>query len=57
MRMNTAEKQALLKKTADRVGGIANLASRDLEYCIKLVHRAADLAGIETVFQRINEGR
>ena len=53
--MNAAEKQTLLRKAADRIGRMANLVSREREYFIKLVHRAADLEGVEAVFQRINE--
>ena len=53
--MNAAEKQALLKKTVDRIGRMANLLSPERDYFIKLVHCAADIEGVEAVFQRINE--
>lgn len=53
MSMNAAEKQALLKKTVDRIGRMANVLSSECDYFVKLVHCAADIEGVEAVFQRI----
>jgi len=53
--MNVAEKQGLFRETVDRIGRMANLASRERDYFITLVHRAADMGGVEAVFQRMNE--
>jgi hypothetical protein len=55
MSMNAAEKQALLKKTVDRIRRMANLALHARDYFIELVHRAADVEGVESVFLRINQ--
>jgi hypothetical protein len=53
--MDAAEKQALLKKTVDRIRRMANLPSPERDYFIKLVHCSADIEGVEAVFLRINE--
>ena len=53
--MNAAEKQALLKKTVERIRTMANLPFHACDYFITLVHRAADIEGVESVFKRINE--
>ena len=50
--MNAAEKQALLTQTVERIRR-AQLEFHD--YFIQLVYRAADIAGVESVFQRISK--
>ncbi len=53
--MNAAEKQALLQKTVERIRRMASLRARKCDYFIKLVYRAADIEGVESVSQRINQ--
>jgi len=53
--MNAVEKQALLERTIDRVARMANLAFREPDHFISLVHRAAGIEGVEAVFQRMNK--
>lgn len=53
--MNAAEKQALLKTTVERIRRMANLTVYKCDYFINVVYRAADIEGVESVFQRINE--
>ena len=53
--MNATEKHALLEKTVERIGRMANLSSRQCDYFVKLVHNAADIENVEAVFQRLNE--
>jgi hypothetical protein len=53
--MNTAERHALLDNTVERIGRMANLTPRECACYIKLVRSAADIEGVEAVFQRMNE--
>lgn len=45
----------MVEKTVERIRRMANLSSRDCDYFIRLVHRAADIEGVESVFERINQ--
>jgi hypothetical protein len=53
--MSVAEKQALLKRAVERIGGMPKLTACERDYFVNMVCRAAGVEGVESVFQRINE--
>jgi hypothetical protein len=53
--MSASEEQALLKRTVERIGGMPKLTACECDYFANMVCRAADIEGVESVFQRINE--
>jgi hypothetical protein len=53
--MKASEKQAVLGKTVERIGEMANLVSRERRYFISLIHNAADIERVEAVFQRMSK--
>ncbi len=55
MSMASAEMQDLLRMTLGRIGRIGGLAAQTRDYFIDLVRRAADVAGVGSVFLRINQ--